>query len=120
MNLRDFNSIHMGEDCSNLSGVHENELFFGCKFNKLAGLTLSNCVLDHSTFETASIRDALGFTVTLDCHSFSGVELSPLVFNLMLSLLLMTKGNDEQREQIEQVIGKEKVAAFRRLLKVIE
>lgn len=118
--LRKFNNISIGKDCTQLTGTHENELFFECMFNKLTDLTLKNCVLDRSQFATASVRDALGLTVTLDCHSFSGVELSPLVFDLILSLLLMTKGNDEKRIKLEEVIGKERVAVLRRLLKVTE
>lgn len=118
--LRNFNKINIGKDCSDLTGFHENELFFECTFNHLKDLTLKNCVLDRSQFATASVRDALGLTVTLDCHSFNGVELSPLVFDLILSLLIMTKGNDEKVAELVKVIGTERVHALQRLLRRIE
>src|SRR5690348_6236770 len=96
--LRDFSEINIDKDCSTLEGVHDNGLFFNCTFEKLNKLTLSNCDLNKSKFTTSKLRDALGFTMTLDCMSFRDVEYSELLFDLFLCLATMTKGNDAKRE----------------------
>lgn len=118
--LREFDKVHIGEDCSLLSGCHENSLFFDCTFTNLNGLTLKDCDLNHSRFTTETIRDALGFTLTLGCHSFKGVEFSPLLFDLMLCLLTMSKGNDGKRRQLIDVIGAKRYEALMRVLNVVE
>src|SRR5512146_2016906 len=88
--LRNFAALHIDEDCTSIKGTHDNELFFNCIFEQLNGLTLRNCDLKQSKFITNSIRDALGFTLTLDCHSADNVEYSPLLFKLFLVLLYKT------------------------------
>lgn len=118
--LRQFDDIQIGKDCTELTGDHQNKLFFECEFSKLNGLTLKNCVLDRSKFTTQSVKDALGLTVTLDCFSFKDVEMSPLLFDLFLSLLTMTKGNDEKRAALIDVIGKSRAESLNRLLRCIE
>lgn len=118
--LREFSETRIGEDCKTLSGHHENGLFFECEFKKLAGLTLKDCDLNRSKFTTDSIRDALGFTMTLGCHSFDKVEYSPLLFDLFLTLATMTKGNDEKRQKLIDVIGRSRYEAIKRTLSAIE
>lgn len=118
--LHTFTEEHIFEDCRDLTGVHENGLFFGCEFDKLNGLTLKDCDLNRSNFKTDSVRDALGFTLSLSCMSFRNVTFSPLLFDLMLSLLCMSAGNDEKREQLKTVIGPERAEALLRVLKATE
>jgi hypothetical protein len=118
--LRDFNKTVIGQDCKDLTGHHENELFFECEFKNLTGLTLKDCVLDRSRFTTDSIREALDFTMTLSCHSFNGVEYSPLLFDLLLTLITMTKGNEEKRAKLIDVVGKNRYETIRRVLNRIE
>jgi hypothetical protein len=117
---RNFSEVHIDEDCRGVTGFHDNALFFNCKFNNLKGLTLKNCDLNQSSFEVDNIKDALGFTVTLDCFSFNGVKLSPELFDLYLLMLCMTENNDEKREAVKQVIGKEKAERMLKLLRRIE
>jgi hypothetical protein len=118
--LRKFSEIHIDEDCSAMSGPHENGLFFNCRFNKLNGLTLTDCDLNGSRFETNTVRDALGFTLTLGCHSFSGVEYSPLLFDLLIVLMTMSKGNDEKRQKLIDVIGVDRHAVLMKILGRLE
>lgn len=118
--LRQFSEQHIDENCGKVSGYHDNELFFNCKFRNVSGLTLKNCDLNASTFDVRSVADALGFTLTLNCYSFRDVEYSQLLFDLMLTLLTMTKGNDAKREALKTIIGSEKYATFSRLLKRLE
>jgi hypothetical protein len=118
--LRKFKDVKIGEDCSNLSGHHENELLHGCQFRKLNGLTLKDCVLDRSRFNTESVADALGFTLTLDCHSFRDVEYSPLLFDLLLVMMITTKGNEEKRIKLIEVVGKKRYEALLRVLQRTE
>jgi hypothetical protein len=118
--LREFSGVHIREDCKTLTGVHDNELFHQCKFEKLNGLTLKDCVLTESEFGTDSVRDALGFTLTLGCHSFEDVRYSPLLFDLMLTLMTMTQGNTRKREQLIDVVGKSRYQALLKVLKANE
>jgi hypothetical protein len=118
--LRQFDQTHIGEDCTNLTGMHENGLFYECTFCTLNGLTLKDCDLNQSTFLTDRISDALGFTLTLGCHSFSGVEYSPLLFDLLLTLMTMSKGNDDKREKLIEIVGRPRYEALMRALKSTE
>lgn len=117
---RQFSKIHIDEDCNGISGCHDNALFFNCKFGNIKGLTLKNCDLNQSTFDVKTFKDALGVTITLDCFSFNGVKLSPELFEMYLLLLCMTEGNDEKREAVKSIIGKEKAEKMLKLLRRIE
>lgn len=118
--LCNFNASHIDEDCQSISGDHENELFFNCKFKDVKNLTLKHCDLNRSQFLTDDIRDALGFTVTLDCLSFKDVELSPLMFDLLLCLLIKTKGNNEKRKKLVDAIGKQRFFQLLREMSTLE
>lgn len=120
LSLRCFDEKHIDEDCSQLTGRHTNGLFFGCTFRNLVGLELIHCDLNSSRFTTSSVRDALGFSLTLDCHSFNNVEYSPLLMELLLYLLTTTKGNDEYRGKIADMLGPTKMEALRRVLRETE
>jgi hypothetical protein len=111
---------HIEQDCRELTGHHKDALFFGCEFDKVAGLVLENCDLNKSRFLTTEIKDALKFTLTLNCHSFKGVEYSPLLFDLLVVLMLMSRGNDEKRQRLVQVIGRERIVEILRQIKYLE
>jgi hypothetical protein len=100
---------HINENCESISGTFEDEVFFECTFKKLNGLTLKDCDLNRSKFTTDDIRDALNFTMTLNCHSFDKVEYSPLLFDLMLCLIIKTKGNTEKRKKLIEIVGEERL-----------
>lgn len=120
MQLHTFKEEHIREDCRELTGHHDNGLFFGCEFEKLTGLTLKDCDLNRSKFLTEKVRDALGFTLTLSCLSFRHVEYSDLLFDLFLTLLTLSKGNDAKREALLDVIGRDRAAAIQRVLGATE
>jgi hypothetical protein len=112
--LRTFSEIHIDEDVRHLTGSFENALFHNCTFGSLNNLTLKNCVLSDSKFTETDPTQMLGFTVTLDCNSFSDVELTPQEFDLICLLLTKTKGNTEKRAKlIKDVVG---IETSRRLL----
>jgi len=118
--LREFDDTHIRKDCRSLTGDHTNELFFGCVFEKLAGLTLRDCDLNRSEFNTESVRDALGFTLSLQCLSFRNVKFSPLLFDLFMCLAAMSAGNDEKRAKLRDVVGPERFDALMRVLRNVE
>lgn len=101
-------------------GEYSNELFYGCYFNDLRGLTLVNCDLNKSKFTTDSVDKAMGLALSLNCHSFKGVEYSPLLFNLLLYLLTLTVGNSGKRQALIGIIGEGQYSAFERLLGGVE
>jgi hypothetical protein len=118
--LRNFTEEHIGEDCSSVTGRHTNALYFECEFKKLNGLTLEQCDLNRSKFTPATLRDALNFTVTLNCFSFKNVELNDIAFDSILMLLTLTKGNDDKRRTLAEVIGLERYTQLLRIAKVLE
>jgi len=120
MKLRHFSEEHIREDCTTMTGEHEDGLFFGCRFDRLNGLTLKDCDLNRSEFQTEKVRDALGFTLTLSCLSFRNVKFSALLFDLMLCLLSMSAGNDEKRAKLRDVVGAGRFDTLMRVLKGIE
>lgn len=110
---------HIDADCSDLKGTHRNELFYNCTFKDLNGLDLIDCDLNQSKFVTDKLEDMLNFSVTLNCMSFGGVELSELIFDTILILLMKTKGNTQKRQALINVVGRERakelLAAMSRL-----
>ena len=108
--LRAWTKTRIDADCKALTGSHENCLFYNCEFDNLRDVTLKNCVLTGSKFNTTDVKKALGFTLTLDCNSFKGVEYSETLLDLLLVLIISTKGNVEKRRKLLDVVGKERVA----------
>ncbi|CAK0752179.1 hypothetical protein CCP3SC15_1830002 [Gammaproteobacteria bacterium] len=117
--LREFSEIHIEQGEPVHPKEYENALFFDSVFDDLRGLTLKDCDLNRSRFVTADVEKALGFTLTLNCHSFGGVEYSPLLFDLLLYLLTITKGNDAKRHELKKLLGP-RWAALNRLLPSID
>lgn len=120
--LHEYDATHIHEDFTDKRlGQHENELFHDCTFKDVRGAVLKDCNLRHSKFVTDKIEDALGLTFTVgECGTFEDVEYSPLLFDLLLVMMLKTKGNDEKRKQILEVLGKERVIELLRQLKKVE
>lgn len=118
--LRLFDETHIHEDCSTMTGMHNNGLFYDCEFKQLRGLSLLNCALNGSRFTTDSIKDALDFSLTLNCFSFENVEYSELLFDLLITLCSMSKGNDEKRSKLAGVIGEGRLHAIQCVLKGVE
>jgi hypothetical protein len=108
------------QNLEGISGTYENQTFFNCIFRKLKGLVLKNCDLNRSTFVTDKLEDALGLTVTLDCHSFDNVEFSPLLFDLFLCLAIKSRGNTEKRRKLIDVVGRERVYELLSKMKALE
>jgi hypothetical protein len=102
-------AVHIDEDCRSLKGHHTGDVFANCTFEDLNGLTLERCDLSRSKFVTSKLKDALNFTLTLNCLSFNQVEMSELLFDLLLCMLLKTKGNTEKRRKLVDVIGEQRV-----------
>lgn len=107
--FKDPANVTIEQNCTEMTGTHEGKLFYGCTFKKLNDLTLKNCDLNQSKFTTDQIEDMLNFTITLNCLSFSNVELSPLIFDMILMLLIKSKGNTEKRKSLISVLGRERV-----------
>jgi hypothetical protein len=118
--LRAFAEQHIDEDLTNADRDFDNALLFNCKFDNLRGRTFKNCDLNRSEFLTDRIEDLLGFTITLDCHSFGNVTLSETIFDAILLLLYKTRGNDSKRRKLLEIIGKEKVEALLKQLGTLE
>lgn len=91
-----------------MNGLHHKELFYNCIFDDLNDLVLSNCDLSNSKIITNDIRKCMNFTVTINCNSVRNVEVSELVFDLFLIMMSKTKGNDEKRQKLLDIVGKDK------------
>jgi hypothetical protein len=118
--LRAWTNTRIDADCKALTGSHENCLFYNCTFDNLRDVTLKNCVLTGSKFVTSDVAKALGFTLTLDCNSFKGVSYSEELFDLLLVLIVTTKGNTAKRRKLLDVVGKERVAEILSMLATLE
>lgn len=119
--LHDYDASHIDQDLSGGIGEHDNELFFNCVFKNIRNAVLKDCNLRHSKFVTDKLEDALGFTMTLgDCGSFEDVEYSPFLFDLLLVMMCKSKGNDEKRKQIVEILGKERIIEILRQLKQVQ
>lgn len=118
---RRFSETHISEDCrAFFSKEIENGLFFDCDFANIAKSTIKNCDLNGSRIKPESIKDMLGVTMTLDCHTFKDVELNELALDCLLTLLAKTKGNDLKRAKIIDIIGDRKYKAISKVMGDLE
>lgn len=58
--------------------------------------------------------------MTLDCKSFNNVAYSEMLFDLFLCLATMTKGNDEKREKLKDVVGRKQWEKLMKVLRATE
>lgn len=118
--LVNFKAVHIDEDCTQLKGEHQLELFHNCTFNNLNGLTLKDCTLTHSKVITNTVPDAMGLTITMDCRTFDNLELSPLMFDMFMVMLLKTKGNEEKRKRLIDILGRERLHQLLKEMKQLD
>lgn len=118
---RQYSETHIGEDCSQLRGRFYNALFYDCTFSRADGLDMNNCVLEHSKLTATEPEDILGVSLTLNCHTFKNLELTPDAFDLLLLLMCKMKGNTEKRRAIvDQVVGRERTVELLRKMRHLE
>lgn len=104
--LRFAKEKHMSEEFLDTPPPTSNAEFWDCTFHKLAGATLIDCSLNGCKMAMTKPQDIIGLSLTLDCFTFSNLELSPEVFDFMLLLLCKTKGNvDKRKALLENVVG---------------
>jgi hypothetical protein len=118
---RQYSETHIDEDCSHLRGRFVNALFFGCTFSRCDGLDLNNCVLEHSKLTATEPQDILGVSLTLNCHTFKNLELTPDAFDLLMLLVCKMKGNTDKRKAIlEHVVGRDRAGELLRKMRTLE
>src|SRR5688572_15795923 len=118
--LRTFSEKHIDENLEETATSYDNALLFNCKFRDLRGKSFINCDLNHSEFLTDRVEDLLNFSLTLNCHSFRNVVLSETIFDLLLLLLFITKGNDSKRKKLLQIVGSERARELSEKLEILE
>jgi hypothetical protein len=119
--FRIFKEKHVAETFDRVPEPKKNVEFYGCTFKDLAGATLQNCSLSGCKFVMTKPEEIIGLTVTMDCFSFSNVELSPEVFDLLLLLICKSKGNTEKRKAIiEKIVGHDRAIELLRELEHLE
>ncbi len=101
-----FREKHSSEDITEVPAPKEGALFHRCTFHKLNGAVLKDCKLYGSKFVMTKPQDIIGVTLTMDCDTFTNVELSPEVLDYLLLLICRTSGNNTKRLAIiEKVVG---------------
>lgn len=119
--FRIFKEKHIDEVFEGVPSPKKNVEFYGCTFKNLAGAVLQNCSLMGCKFAMTEPEAIIGLTVTMDCFSFGGVELSPEVFDLLLLLMCKSKGNTEKRKKIiEDIVGHDRAVEMLRKLEHLE
>lgn len=119
--LHKFDDEFIDKDLSNkLLGEYDNVLFYNCVFDNISNVRLINCDLNRSNFKTNSIEKCRNFAVTLECKSFTNVQLSEFLFDLLLTLIYKTKGNDSKRRKLMEVIGKDRLKEIMSLIEDLE
>ncbi len=116
-----FSEEFSGNNFTEAPADAENAFFHRCTFHKLAGTTLKDCKLYGSRFAMIRPEDIIGVTLTMDCDTFSNVELSPEVFDYLMLLICKTSGNTKKRLAIiENVVGHDKSLQLLKELEQVE
>ncbi len=119
--FRAYKEIHNREVFEEVPPPKNNVEFYNCTFKNLANATLTNCSLSGCKFDMTKPEEIIGLSVTMDCFSFSNLELSPEVFDLLLLLICKTKGNNEKRLAIiETIVGHDRAIELLRELEHLE
>lgn len=112
--LRNFFQKHIGEHFKSVRGQRfVNALFRDCVFEDVADAQFINCVMDGSEIAVDDVRKAVGVTCTINCFTFEGLKLSPVMFDAFLFNLTLTRGNDEARKRLEGIIDPKRLRMFR-------
>lgn len=119
--FRAFREKHIDELFEEVPAPKRNVEFYDCTFNKLGGAVLENCSLSGCKFAMTDPADIIGLTVTMDCFTFSNLELSPEVFDMLLMLICKSKGNNEKRLSIiENVVGHDRAVELLKKMQHLE
>ena len=112
---REWRAIHIDEDLGDVSGRHfENELFCRCRVTGIAHARFIDCDLRNSSLDVNDLRKLIGAVVSLSCYTFDSVALSRLSFDAFLFLLSLTKGNDDKRQRLQELIDPQHMMYLRR------
>lgn len=118
--LRQFVNTFVDRENLSLLGKYENCLFYNCSVKDLSNVSLINCVLNKSRLLIQDINKLRNFNVTMNCGSFKGVQLSELIFDLILMLLISSAGNDTKRRKLVALLGKDRVKQLSKDMEGIE
>jgi hypothetical protein len=91
-----------------------------CEISRATGAEFVHCSLRDARITSSDIRDFLGVTLTLDCQTFEGLEFTEPVFDALLNLLAMTRGNDAKRAGLRALIDPKRLAVFDRIFPDLE
>lgn len=93
----------------------QRELFVNCTMQDVSNAVFEHCAMVGSKLDPQSLKEMIGFTATLDCLMFEGLECNELAMDAVLNLVSMTKGNDERRTVLRGLIRPESRAEIDKL-----
>ena len=118
--MKKFSSTYIDVENLDLFGRYEHSLLFNCNIRTLENVQLLNCDLNHSKLDIHEIEKLKNYSCTMNCGLFENVEYSELCFDLILMLLLKTKGNDQKRKAIFRILGADRVRDLSKEMEKIE
>jgi hypothetical protein len=118
--LREFAAVHIDQTFKTLAGTFENELFYNCTFHDVRNARFINCDLNKSRFVSDNPEDFMGLVVSLDCFTFSDIELSETAIMCLLAMILKTNGNTALRKKILTNTDHEKMFALLKRFTTLE
>lgn len=118
---RRFSEIHEDEDLPDIRGRgFVRALFSKCRFKNMRKSHLVGCTMDQCTVETDDPRDILDVTLTLNCHTFRNLRLSPAAFDALLYVATMSAPDEETREKARAALDPERRKLFDRIFPTME
>lgn len=107
--MKNFDARYVDIENLQLYGRYENTLIFNCSIHNLENVQLLNCDLNYSKLLIDNIINLRNFSCTMNCGTFENVELSPLIFDLILMLLIKSRGNEQRRKRLFRMLGVERI-----------
>lgn len=93
--------------------------FRDCRIVSLQSALLEHCQLDTCRLDITDLRLLLDSTVTLNCFTFDGLEMTPESFDAFLYLFTITRGNDKKRAAVRDLIDPLRLRMFEKLFPVM-
>jgi hypothetical protein len=118
--LRFFSQVIKDQKNLNLEGQgFVRALFVNCQITRLRNTTLAKCTMSGCSLEPADIRDILGITITLNCHTWDHFRMSPLTLDAILYLITRGAAPEEQ-ERVRSVIDPHRRDLFAKVFPLLE
>jgi hypothetical protein len=118
---RRFSAVYENTDFPSLRGRgFVRALFSDCTFHDIRKVHFVNCTMENCRIETEDPRDLLEATITINCHTFRNLKLSPAAFDALLFVISMAAPDEDMRTRSRTALDPSRLKLYERIFPELE